>query len=124
MAAPTQLGTAYKIGYGSLSYSGYVPVDTVTSEAIAEIDAITDHDGATVSKLISNPGKRFSADFYILDPDGTLKPTPPAVGATVTLTPPEGTATGYRCESASIKFGRKFAVLSVTLIAETSMSYT
>jgi len=120
MAVPVQLGTAYKIDFGSFSYTGYVPED-VSIEATGEQSEHTDVNGATDNVIVRNLGTRISGTFSILDATGSL--TPPAQGSSVTITPPQGTSTVYRVESASVRSQRGIAQLSLTAIKEVSMTY-
>jgi hypothetical protein len=121
MAAPTQLGTAYKIDFGAFALTGYTPED-INVESTGTQEEHGDKDGATDNVIVRNLGKQVSATFSIQDASGSL--TPPAQGSTLTLTPPEGTSTAFRVVSASVRSTRGIAQLSVTLIKEVSMTYS
>jgi hypothetical protein len=121
MAAPVQLGTAYKIDFGSFSYTGYVPED-VAIETTGSQEEHTDVNGATDNVIVRNLGTQISGTFSILDSGGSL--TPPAQGASVTITPPQGTSTVYRVVSSSVRSTRGIAQLSLTAVKEVSMTYS
>lgn len=116
-----QLGTAWKIGFGAHSYTGYMPED-ISTQLISKLTAIPDERGATVTKIYQDPGKQLSGTWLIKDTGGSL--TAPAPGATVTLTPPEGTSTAYCVVSAVVRSTRLVAQLVMTLVKEDAMTYT
>lgn len=120
MAAIVQKGTTLKIGYGSLAYTGYVPQDW-THTPTGEQKELKDTNNATLTVLVENLGDQHSGSLLILDSGGSI--TPPAKGATVTLTPPGGTSTNYRCVDSSVKFTAEESILSLTIIKEVSMTY-
>ena len=120
MAVPVQLGTAYKIDFGAPAYTGYTPED-LAIESTGTQEEHTDVNGATDNVIVRNLGTQITATFSILNTGGSL--TPPAQGATVTLTPPQGTSTLYRVVSASVRSTRGIAQLSLTGIKEVSMTY-
>lgn len=123
---PTQTGTAFKIGIGSLAYTGYLNKGVVTREDIADEVVIRGTDGETKTVITFNHAKTFKGSFYILDSGGSI--TPPVKNASITLVPPEGTSTIWRCVAASVASGTvgedMVAVLTVDLIKEISMTYT
>lgn len=122
---PTQTGSQWKIGIGSLAYTGYRAKGTVNSEPVAQDVVIRGVDGETVTVITYDPAKTFKGSFYILDSGGSI--TPPIKNSTITLTPPEGTSTTYRVVSASVTVGSVgediVSVLTVDLIKETAMTY-
>jgi hypothetical protein len=118
---PVQKGVQFKIGFGSFSYVGYLPEDGLTNENDAEQDIIRDEDNATCTVMLSDP-KRVITMAFLIKSTGTI--TPPTKGDTITLTPPEGTSTKYRCESAKVTHSRKASRLDLTVVKEVSMTYT
>jgi len=121
MAVPTQTGTDYVIGFKDLSYTGFLVADTLERTTSAVVDEVRDVDNNTSTVLIADDAKRISCDFYIVNAGSFA---PPAIGTTITLTPPEGApAINFMCEASSVKTTRKYAVLSLTLVKETSMTY-
>ncbi len=121
MAAIVQKGTTLKIGYGSLAYTGFVPRDW-THTPTGEQKEIKGTDNQTMTVLVENLGDQHSGSLLILDASGSI--TPPAKGSTVTLTPPGGTSTNYRCVDSSVTFGPEEAILNLTIIKEASMTYS
>lgn len=121
MAAIVQKGTTLKIGYGSLSYTGFVPQDW-THTPTGEQKTLKGTDNQTLTVLVEDLGDQHSGSLLILDSGGSI--APPAKGSTVTLTPPGGTSTNYRCVDSSVKFTAEEAILSLTIIKEVSMSYS
>lgn len=122
---PTTQGTAWKIGLGALSYTGYQAKGTITREDIAQDVVIRGVDGETVSVITYDRAATLKGSFYITS-TGSL--TPPAKNSVITLTPPEGTSVNWRVVSASVTSGSvgedMVAVLTLDLIKETSMTYT
>ncbi len=118
---PEQLGTAYKIGVGSLAYTGFLLVDKVTREDTCEEMIVKGVDNETTTVISMNRAKTFKGSFYIVTA-GSLEP--PDKNTTITLTPPEGTSTAWRVNSASVDVSRELAVLNLDLIKEVSMTYT
>lgn len=118
---PEQLGTAYKIGVGSLAYTGFLLVDKVTREDTCDELIVKGVDNEVTTVVSMNRTKTFKASFYIVTA-GSLEP--PDKNSTITLTPPEGTSTAWRVNSASVDTSRELAVLNLDLIKEASMTYT
>jgi hypothetical protein len=118
---PEQLGTAYKIGVGSLAYTGFLLVDKVTREDTCEELIIKGVDNETTTVISMNRAKTFKGSFYIVS-NGSVEP--PDKNTTVTLTPPEGTSTIWRVNAASVDVSRELSVLTLDLIKEASMTYT
>lgn len=116
MAAISQKGTTLKIAFGTNVYTGYIMED-FTTEATGGQDVILDEDAATVTVLVSDLGTRKSFTAIIKETGGSL--TPPAQGSSVTIN-----AVVYRVESSSVKQARKASMLTISLIKETSMTYT
>ena len=123
MAAPVQTGdVTYRLGFGSLSYAGYLPEDGIESATDADEFTIKDERGAVETVVIQDKRRTFRGTFLI-KVDSATDFVPPKPGATVTLTPPEGTSTKYRCVAASVVSSRGVARLTLDLIKEASMTY-
>lgn len=118
-----QLGTAYEIGIGSLSYSGYEAVDGDFSYA-KDTEEHKDARGAVVSVISRNPRSEFKATFNILNGTDATTLVPPAPNTVITLTPPQGTSTKWRVRSASVKTSVNISQLSLDLVREDSMATT
>ena len=119
--AATQLGTELKIAFGSFSYSGYVPESVTVSKPNLNIKTVKDANGATMTKILMDPAERINCTLIIAS-TGSI--TPPAEGSIVTLTPPAGTSTTYFCESAEVAHDEGESKLTLTLVKESSMTYT
>ena len=113
--AVVQKGTAMKVGFGTLSYTGFLPEDGVEflGDQYQEEDMIRDENNAVQTILLSSPSVPFRATFLI--EGGAI--TPPAHGAAITLTPPVGAEAEYFCNAGSaVRLSRKVSVLTLDLI--------
>jgi len=119
--AATQKGTELKIGFGSFAYTGFVAEDVTVSYPDGNVEVIKNADGATMTKIFMDPAKKIEATVVVLS---TASIDPPIDGATVTLTPPGGTSTAYMSMGSSSKHTAGATRLSLSLIKETSMTYT
>lgn len=120
--AAVQKGTTLMITYGSFAYTGYIPEDLTLSFGNSNIEVIRDEAGATKTKILMDPDQQIKGTFVILGASGSI--VPPAVGASVGLTPPQGTLTTYYVVSADAKFAAGATRLTLDLIKETSVTYT
>jgi hypothetical protein len=118
---PVQKGVQFKIGFGGLAYTGYLPEDGTTNENDAEQDIIRDEDNATCTVMLSDPKQVINVAFLIKETGGSI--TAPTKGNTITISPPGGGSTKYRCESAKVTHSRKATRLEMTLVKEVSMTY-
>ena len=121
---PTQKGTAYLLGFGAMAYTGYLVEDGAEeSKPVGNTVKVPDMDGAMTNVTTFDQGHTFKASFKILSAGGSL--VPPLESANITLIPPGGTSTIFRQASpATIKTSREFAILTLDLIKEDSMTYT
>lgn len=116
-----QVGKAFKVEFGSFTYSGYQPTSVAGSRPAA-VETIMDTRGAAVTHILTNPGKQLTLTCYI---ESTGSITPPDVGDIITLTPPEGTSTKYILLSpATVNHGNSITTLTMTLTREDSMAAT
>lgn len=113
-----QIGAQWLIGFGSHSYTGYMP-ENIEQGTVSSDTEIPDERGATQTILVQNPGKTLSGTWLIKS-TGSL--TPPSKNAEVSLTPPTGTVTIYRCLDAKVRTTRGVAQLTMSLIREDSMA--
>ena len=120
--AATQKGTTLKISFGSYVYTGYIPENMTVSFPNGNVKVVRNVDGATMTKILMDPGIRVTGSFVILGASGSV--IPPKQGDTVTLTPPTGTSTAFYCENADVAFAADESKLSLELIKEDSMTYT
>jgi hypothetical protein len=123
MGIPVQQGTPVRLGFGSLSYPGYIPVDGVVFSRPARIiHSISKYDtGDTRTKIIVDKGTRLELRLIILDSGGSI--TPPDDGDIITLTSPDGGVSIFFVESAPVSLARGAAMLRMELIAEDSVVY-
>lgn len=121
MAAIVQKGTTLKIGYGSAAYTGFV-FQSFSREATGEQKVLKNTDNATMTVLVEDLGNRYTFSALILDANGSI--VPPAVGSTITITNPSNVSTAGRVESSSVAHTAEESILNVTMILETSMTYT
>jgi hypothetical protein len=118
-----QKGTELKVSFGAYSYASYVPEEISIEHPNGNVEIHRNADGATMTKIFMDPSTKLSGTFLIEAAAGSI--TPPIEGATVTLTPPQGTSTAYMAEAGcSVKFSAGAAKLSLNLIKEGSMTYT
>jgi len=121
MAAPTQTGVEWKLGYGTTAYVGYQVEDASQSQESDE-EIIKDTDGGTATVIDMDPRTVLSLTFLI---KSTGSIVPPAKNAVLSLTGPnDATATNYRVTASSVAFSRGVSRLSLGLIRETSMATT
>lgn len=128
MAAIVQKGTACKIGYGGITWTGYV-LQNASIEGTGTQKELFDTDNATMTVLVENLGLRYSLEVMILNTVNLVNL--PAQGDTFTLTTdfdmgttPASAELKLRIESISIALTAEEARLSLTVIKEVSMTYT
>lgn len=128
MAAIVQKGTAVKIGFGGITYTGYV-LQSASLEGTGEQKALKDTDNATMTVLVEDLGLRYSLELLVLNTVNLVNL--PAQGDTFTLTTdfdmgtsPAPAELKLRIESVSIALMAEDARLSLTVIKEVSMTYT
>ena len=91
MGAPTQKGTAVKIGFATFAITGYIPEDGLRwRKTMQEERIIKDVNALTMTKILADPADIFEMDLIILDASGSI--TPVQKGATVAITTPGNTA--------------------------------
>ncbi len=127
MAAIVQKGTSILIGYGGVSYSGYV-LQSGSVEATGTQKEILNTDNATMTVLVENLGVQYTIEALILTAT-TGFTAPPAQGDSVTITqfnPQDGTPDNLicRCVNSSVALSPEEMRLSLTLIKEVSMTYS
>jgi len=115
-----QKGQQWKVEFGSFAYSGYSPRG-LTSKLNADDAAVQDHRKATVTHMLTNPRREISLDLMIQSA-GSI--TPPAKGDYITITTPEGVATKFYVDDASVSFSDDITMLSLSLLREDSMAAT
>lgn len=115
-----QKGLQWKVGFGSLSYTGYLP-QAATWKRPADENDVLGTQGQTVSHVITNPRSELQIEFMI---QSTGSIVPPEHGAYVSLTDPSGATVKYYCTEASVQFSSGISRLSLTLLREDSMAAT
>ncbi len=119
MAAPTQLGQEWKLGFGGAEYTGYMPTDA-SVKPTGEEEIIKDENNASVSVLTYDKGK--AVDFtFLIKSTGSIDA--PEKNSLVSLKAPgDAAATKYRAVEAEAKFSRGVTEMSMSLIREVSMA--
>lgn len=126
--AMIQKGTALMVSFGSGSggafvYTGYVPEDGLTwKKPAGNVKPITDENGATLTKIIQDPRDEFKMSLMIKASGGTV--VPPIVGAAITITNPAAVSITCMVTDAEMSFSRTETKLSLSLIKESSMTYS
>ena len=123
MGAPTQKGTAVKIGFATFAITGYIPEDGLRwRKTMQEERIIKDVNALTMTKILADPADIFEMDLIILDASGSI--TPVQKGATVAITTPGNTALNCMCVDDQVTFERLGDKKTLSLIKEDSMTYT
>jgi len=119
MAAPTQLGQEWKLGFGGAEYTGYMPTDA-SVKPTGEEEIIKDEENATATVITYDKGKAVDFTFLI---KSTGSVTQPEKNSIVSLKAPgDAAATKYRVVDADVKFSRGVSQLTLSLIREVSMA--
>ena len=118
--SPTQKGTAYKIGFGSLAWRAYLIEDGMEAASPRELDEVPDMNNSVVSILVSRPTRVFRTQWKIQDgPDpldtGSILDATFADGAAITITDQNNVSVAAKCRNAKIRFARKHTLLDVEL---------
>ena len=120
--ALVQLGTTVAVGFGTFTYTGYVPEDGLTwKQPAGNVEEITDVHGAMQTKLIMDPRQEFGLSV-IIHAAGTI--VPPIQGATLAIKNPMGTTVTCMVNDATATFIRGATKLALDLVKEGSMTYS
>ena len=119
-SAPVQRGTAYKIGFGNLSWRAYLVEDGMEVSAPRELDEVPDMNNSVVSILVSQPRRVFRTQWKIQNgPDpldtGSINDATFADGAAITITDQMNVSVAARCSNGKVRFARKHTLLDVEL---------
>jgi len=119
MAAPSQIGQAWELGFSGAEYTGFATEDLeVKPEAEEEI--VKDDDNATAT-VITYDAKTVTSGTWMIKSGSSI--TAPIKNSIVSLKEPGGVAAvKRRVQESSVKFSRGIARLSMTLVREASMS--
>lgn len=121
MAAPTQTGVEWKIGFGNAEYIGY-QVEDLTVSKDSDEEVIKDTDGATQT-IINYDAREIISITLLVKSTGSIDP--PAKNSLVSLKgPSDAVAVNRRVQSSSAPFTRGVTRLTLTLIREDSMAAT
>ncbi len=119
MAAATQLGQAWKLGYNGVEYTGYMPTD-VNVTPTADEEVIKNEDGATCSVITMDVGEEQSYTFLIKS-TGSL--TPPVKNSLVSFKGPgDVAAVKRRVLDSGVKYSKGISQLTLKVIREVSMA--
>ena len=126
-AVPKQTGTAVEVGFQGLSLTGYLPEDGFSVvQNYAETEEILDTNGATRTKIRTNPHKDWSGSLVVDSGTDFIF----TEGDTITITPPSNDGSGDTPvvaeiqNGAAVRLNRKSIRLDITLRKEDSMTYT
>lgn len=112
-----QKGTSVVVGMNSLTY-GTCLMQTASEERTDEIKEIRGANNAVVTKLISNPGKRYTVEGVLLSADLTAARALKR-GDAVSIN-----SVSCMVEDVKIGVGLEEAKVTITAIKEDSMTYT
>jgi hypothetical protein len=112
-----QLGTSVVVGFNGLTYGTCIMISG-GEELTGDIKEIKGPQNATVTKLLTNPGKRYTVEGVLLSADLTaarlLKK-----GSSVTIN-----SVVCMVEDVKIATGTEEAKVTITAVKEDSMTYT
>lgn len=115
-----QKGQQWKLHFGNLTHTGYLPTSWTHKDQDADDEVIKDERGATITHILSDPREVMSGDLLI---KSTGSITPPAKGDYVWLKGPDDSAFAYYyVVDASVTFGSGVTRLSLSLILEDSQT--
>lgn len=115
-----QKGQEWKVGFGALSYTGYLPEDFTFKNKDADDEVIKDERNATITHILTDPRVVMSGSFLI---KSTGSITPPNKGDWISLQGPADVAAKYyRVDDASVAFSRSVSKLSLSLLLEDAHS--
>lgn len=116
---PTQLGAQWKLGFGGVEYTGYMPTDAEVSPT-GESESVPDENGATCSVITTNKGQEQSYTFLIKS-TGSL--VPPEKDSLVSFKGPgDATAVKRRVLESAVKYSKGISQLTLKVIREASMA--
>ena len=118
--AAVQTGETLKIGFGSAAYTGFI-LEAYEVESDGDEELIVDENGAMATVITFDPKKRYRLEM-ILKAAASLEP--PAKNSTITITNSGGDSVAARCESFRVAHSKGATRASVTLVKESSMTYT
>lgn len=112
-------GTTYVVSFNGAALTNVTLTSVRCRADDNNVETIPDQDGATDAIIFMDP-------YSIYDIEGvcTAAPSSVAKGATVSFTPPGGSATNFRCENYERSYVAGATRISATLIKEDSMTYT
>lgn len=115
-----QKGQEWKVEFGSLSYTGYLPTDWTLKDGDADDEPIKDERGATISHILTDPRTVMSGTLMI---KSTGSITAPPKGSYIQLTGPTDVAAKYYyVVDATLTFSSGITRLALQLILEDSQA--
>lgn len=115
-----QKGQQWKVGFGNLTYTGYMPTDFTFKDQDAADEVITDERGATVTHILTDP-KEVMTGTFLIKSTGSI--TPPAKGDYVSIKGPDDSAAKYYyVDDSSVSFTSGVSRLTLSLLLEDSQS--
>lgn len=115
-----QKGQQWKLHFGNLARTGYLPTAWTFKDQDADDETVPDERGATITHILTNPRKLMTGDLLIKD-TGSI--TPPAKGDYIWLQgPADAAALYYYVDDAQVSFSSGITRLSLSLLLEDSQS--
>ena len=115
-----QKGQEWKVEYGNLTYTGYLPTAWTLKDQDADDEIIKDERGATISHILTDPREVMTGELLI---KSTGSITAPAKGSYISLKGPDDSAAKYYyVQDATLTFSSSITRLSLSLILEDSQS--
>lgn len=116
-----QKGQEWKVEYGNLTLTGYLPTAFTFKDQDADDEVIRDERGATITHILTDPREVMTGEFLIKATGGSI--TPPAKGSYISIKgPDDSSAKYYYVVDAGLTFSSGITRLSLSLILEDSQS--
>jgi hypothetical protein len=120
---PVQNGTDIIVGFGSFSWSGFLPEDGLTDVIqFKHTEALTDLNGNARTKVRAGRFRELAGTFTVDSPNATFRGIKP--GNVIAITGPGGTSANYEVQEWSVSNNRHAAQVSCRLRKEDAMTYT
>jgi len=119
---PVQNGTEIVVGFGSFSWSGFLPEDGLTDALNYKHSAtMLDLNGNARTKVRAGKFREVSGTFVVDSPNTTFRRIKP--GDTITMTGPAGTSVKYEVQEWSVANARHAAKVTCRLRKEDAITY-
>lgn len=118
-----QKGTVVKVGFGGVTYTGFVMQGGEETPTLSEVEEIMGDQGATVTEIYTNPGRSFSIEGVVKNAasnDAELT----AIRALVKGSPLTVNSIACRVDNVRISYGAKAARCTIDVIKRDSMTHS